>query len=130
VVLVQVIVMASLCGAHHLLHLLISDMHNDGSLPETVGDDESMRNKSPPPSPDNDVSHVEAFSSIRIEGWACTKCTLQNEASNTTCILCGSHLSRKTTFEAVDPFSGGLVSGGSDQEGPQLRTTKCILLHC
>jgi hypothetical protein len=92
---------------------------NDGSPPETVGDDQSMRNKSPPPSPDNDGSLLETFSSIRIEGsnWACTKCTLHNEASNTVCSVCGYRKSRKTKFEACGPVSGGSHQGGPVAQG-------------
>jgi hypothetical protein len=96
----------------------------NGSLSETGVDDESMHNTSPPPSPDNDDSHVEILrsGSFRIQGWACKFCTVQNEASDTMCRVCGPDQSTNTTSEASGSFSGGSHSGdapGTPYEHPE-----------
>jgi hypothetical protein len=49
--------------------------------------------------------------------WACPKCTLDNDASNTECDVCLWRKPRHTENEACGLVSGDPISGGSHQGG-------------
>ena len=63
------------------------------------------------------------FSRCRIDDtnldtqWACPKCTLENDASNTKCDACLWRKPRHTENEACGLVSGDPISGGSHQGG-------------